>query len=275
MGTHVNVDEVLALLDGVKKDGGGHIALCPAHGDKNASLSIGEGEDGRTLLHCHAGCAVEMIVDAMGLSVSDLYETSEDQPVSIQFSKILQATNKLTPIPAEVVERLHQNLSHEQRAYLIAERQLSEDIIDRYHLGFEERGGERRLTIPIAEAEGIYRDIRRWLPPETRKDDSKKILHWKPGYGAARLFPIDQLQATDLVLCEGELDALAMISHSIAAITATCGASTWPDELSEAFTGKTVTILPDNDDPGQKGALKRAESLLSHGVKVRIAQWPK
>lgn len=38
-------------------------ACCPAHDDRNASLSIGIGHDGRPLLYCHAGCA---FVDVLG-----------------------------------------------------------------------------------------------------------------------------------------------------------------------------------------------------------------
>ena len=29
---------------------------CPAHGDEHPSLSLTEGEDGKVLVHCHAGC---------------------------------------------------------------------------------------------------------------------------------------------------------------------------------------------------------------------------
>jgi KaiC/GvpD/RAD55 family RecA-like ATPase len=32
------------------------LAPCPYHEDKSPSLSIGEGDDGRVLVHCHAGC---------------------------------------------------------------------------------------------------------------------------------------------------------------------------------------------------------------------------
>lgn len=65
--------DVLSKLSGVKKAGGGSIARCPAHEDKRQSLSIGEGDDGRTLLKCHAGCTTEAIVAAMGLTVQDLF----------------------------------------------------------------------------------------------------------------------------------------------------------------------------------------------------------
>jgi hypothetical protein len=52
----------------------GNSWLCPAHDDQNASLSVSEGDDGRVLVHCHTGCAVEEIVAALNLEMRDLFE---------------------------------------------------------------------------------------------------------------------------------------------------------------------------------------------------------
>jgi hypothetical protein len=66
------IDDILSRLRGVKSDG--RSACCPAHEDRNASLSIGRGDDGRLLLCCHAGCATEDIVAALGRKMADLFE---------------------------------------------------------------------------------------------------------------------------------------------------------------------------------------------------------
>ena len=55
--------------------GNGWSAKCPAHDDQRASLTIGEGEDGRALVKCHAGCANEAIVTALGMTMADLMPT--------------------------------------------------------------------------------------------------------------------------------------------------------------------------------------------------------
>lgn len=68
----VTVADVLARLAGVKRAGAGHVGRCPAHEDRQASLSIGTGRDGRVLLHCHAGCATEAVVAALGLDLRAL-----------------------------------------------------------------------------------------------------------------------------------------------------------------------------------------------------------
>ena len=74
------VERLLAKLPDVKKAGKGWSARCPAHEDQRASLSIGEGEDGRSLVKCHAGCTVEAICTAVGLRVVDLMPTANKLP---------------------------------------------------------------------------------------------------------------------------------------------------------------------------------------------------
>ena len=48
-------------------------ACCPAHADRRPSLSISVGEQGQVLLKCFAGCSLERIVEAMGLTMTDLF----------------------------------------------------------------------------------------------------------------------------------------------------------------------------------------------------------
>jgi hypothetical protein len=64
---------VLARLDRVRPYGDGWTARCPAHEDRTASLSVAEGDDGRALLHCFAGCHINNVVGALGLHLRDLF----------------------------------------------------------------------------------------------------------------------------------------------------------------------------------------------------------
>ncbi len=70
----MTIHDILPRLRGVKGGQGQWTALCPAHQDTRNSLSISTGQDGRILFHCHAGCSVEAIAGALGLSVKDLFE---------------------------------------------------------------------------------------------------------------------------------------------------------------------------------------------------------
>lgn len=47
-------------------------ARCPAHDDNRASLTFGMGENGGVVLHCHAGCEVKDILDAVGMTFADI-----------------------------------------------------------------------------------------------------------------------------------------------------------------------------------------------------------
>ena len=49
------------------------VACCPAHDDRDPSLSITEAQDGRVLVHCFAGCSAMAVVEALGLSLGDLF----------------------------------------------------------------------------------------------------------------------------------------------------------------------------------------------------------
>jgi len=57
-----------------RKSGRGWLCRCPAHEDRSASLSIAQGEDGRALLRCFAGCSAAEVVNALGIALADLFE---------------------------------------------------------------------------------------------------------------------------------------------------------------------------------------------------------
>lgn len=71
---------VLSRLKVIKRNGKGFLACCPAHDDSNPSLSINEGDDGRVLLNCFAGCDTASVVDALGLEMSDLFPKEQPAP---------------------------------------------------------------------------------------------------------------------------------------------------------------------------------------------------
>jgi putative DNA primase/helicase len=59
-----------------KRSGKGWIAKCPAHDDRKASLSIGEGSDGRALIRCHAGCDNTAVLTSLGMKPRDLFRVT-------------------------------------------------------------------------------------------------------------------------------------------------------------------------------------------------------
>lgn len=66
---------VIAALEAGGRPVRGGSARCPAHDDRNPSLSVSEGREG-AVLHCHAGCTTRAVLENLGLSEADLF----DQP---------------------------------------------------------------------------------------------------------------------------------------------------------------------------------------------------
>jgi hypothetical protein len=52
---------------------GQFMALCPAHEDRDPSLSVGTGSDGRALVNCFAGCETGAVLGELGLCLHDLF----------------------------------------------------------------------------------------------------------------------------------------------------------------------------------------------------------
>ena len=68
----IQADTLLARLDGARQIGTDrYVARCPAHADKDPSLSI-RITDEHILLFCHAGCEVSAILAALSLQWRDI-----------------------------------------------------------------------------------------------------------------------------------------------------------------------------------------------------------
>lgn len=57
--------EFISKALGGRKAGDGWTARCPAHDDRTPSLSIRDADDGKLLVHCHAGCDQEQVLAAL------------------------------------------------------------------------------------------------------------------------------------------------------------------------------------------------------------------
>ena len=91
------VESVLGRLEDVRRNGSGWQAKCPSHDDQQPSLSISEGDKGQVLLHCHAGCRKERILEAAGLRWPDLY------PADGQRSRKIAETYDYTDADGELL----------------------------------------------------------------------------------------------------------------------------------------------------------------------------
>jgi hypothetical protein len=84
MRTKVTTKEVVRLFrakrSGNWKGKPAYHAKCPSHRDRSPSLSITEGANGSTYLHCFRGCTTEEILSAKGMRLRDLFASSDWKP---------------------------------------------------------------------------------------------------------------------------------------------------------------------------------------------------
>jgi hypothetical protein len=91
------IDRLLPRLKAVKPTPNGWDALCPAHEDSKPSLGISEGKDGAILLKCRsANCTAKQIVEAVGLTLRDLFPSSNGKHESNGQAKRIKATYQYT-----------------------------------------------------------------------------------------------------------------------------------------------------------------------------------
>jgi hypothetical protein len=84
------LENALDKLDGVKQSGESWMARCPAHDDRTPSLSIKQGDRASgVVLNCFAGCSVQDVAAAIGMTVADLFD---DKPEPQRTERRIAAT---------------------------------------------------------------------------------------------------------------------------------------------------------------------------------------
>ena len=76
----MTVEEFLGRLERVKRTGARLGRALPAPRGRHASLSIGEGDDGRVLLNASPAARPEEVVAALGLTMADLFADTRTTP---------------------------------------------------------------------------------------------------------------------------------------------------------------------------------------------------
>ncbi len=79
----MTLNEFLSNLKKVKKNRNGWLAQCPAHDDKEPSLSIKEGNKRRIIFYCYAGCSFASICAALDIQPKELSNNNTTQQKQI------------------------------------------------------------------------------------------------------------------------------------------------------------------------------------------------
>ena len=180
---------LLSRLDGVRRNGTGHMARCPAHDDKVASLSVTTGSDGRVLIKCFAGCAAEAVAESVGLKMKDLFpQTASSPPRNV--------SSRRSTAPITVAD-------------LARDKVLPEEFLR--GLGLEDRPDG--VLIPYRLMDGFLASRQRIRKALVAKEGST----WLPGDGAPVPYGRDRVQDAQergyVVFIEGESDAATLWLH--------------------------------------------------------------
>jgi len=145
---------------------------------------------------------------------------------------------------------------------------------------------ERQLPLGVIEQAGILWDGTRYIIPcfdtkhrvislRTYSFDRKQRMMSLPGTDAF-LFGAEALPtATEIWLCEGEWDALALrtLLPATSAVLSVPGANVFKPEWAPLFADKSTYICYDADKAGIAGTEKVSKKLAGHG-EIYSLQWP-
>jgi hypothetical protein len=165
----------------------------------------------------------------------------------------------------ESAEKLHANGLVLDRLKKL--RGLTAETAKKFRIGYD----GKRLTIPIFNEFDWCVNIRRY---DLFRSGGPKMVSWAEGYGKARLFPLSSLKGSTVVVVEGELDAIIGLQEGINCISPSGGSTSWNDDWGKLFKDKSVIIVPDNDDPGRKGAELRRKSISKYAASCKVVSLP-
>ena len=238
------IDKVLERLEDYTERGDEIRARCPAHnGTSEDSLSIREAENGDVLLHCHAECENEDIVEALDLEMLDLFSGNG------RISKPLTKEDR----PAEV--RTVDELPGTMDEYFTFEDEEGNLLYIQKHKGAyyrvvgEDEDGDPLLIKGLGDVEPVLFE----LPGLIQAVEAGETIYHLEG-------------CKDVVNAKERLGITATTSG---------GAKTWKGEFAYYYRGaKEVVILPDNDEEGAAYAQKAAQDLLGVAETVKIVDLP-
>jgi putative DNA primase/helicase len=265
--TAMSADAIGRALKG-KRNGNGWLVRCPCpnhgkgRGDRFPSLSVADGDDGRLLLRCFAGCEFVDVLDELkhrGLVDGTQLAATRFTPTIHRFAEPSPDIGALTIWKATV--------------------EAQETVVDEY---LNRRGiylrppmircrlDHRSMVAGVQAPDGKVIAIQQtWLTTEGEKASGKRLTTGNLGGGAVRLGAIGRVMG----LAEGVETALSAMQMAGLTVWASLGASRLhgvelPPEVEE------VHVFVDNDEPGRLAAKRAADVHTSLGRRVYLRSPP-
>jgi len=266
-------DPVLAVVAALR-DAGCHVqsagrdryeAQCPAHDDRDPSLSVGRGSKGepKAVVYCHAGCTTGDILDALHLEPKALFaDYVPDGGGTVHYLHTVRAWHppgeqpKARPKPKPY---RREKVAHYD--YVWPDGTPCARVV-KFH----------KVDPDSGEVIGKTFGQQRW------DGDNMTYLNGLNGIDVP-VYHADMVADTiaggkmPVVVCEGEKDAdSAIAAWHICATTNPMGAGSWRPHHTEALRGATVIVVADNDEAGRDHADTVAQALqgVAAAVMVRL-----
>jgi hypothetical protein len=189
--------------------------------------------------------------------------------VDVQVSRpALSRTEVQIPVDARFGKPLDQWVTPAKR--YAESRGITQDQIDRWDLGYACGGYfANRLLIPTRTREGRLINItgRAWSKTKTPKYLNSKELHgWDPSavFGEKYWPPAQLAGRSTLILCEGELNALACEKVGAMFVGALGGSTLEKEQVLKISVFKQVVLATDLD---------RAGSQIAEELRATLARW--
>lgn len=211
--------------------------ICPVHDDSTPSLSVSPGTTQPVVLHCHANCSSEEILEAAGVDWAEISNEKEDED------------RYWTP---------NGRASHIY-PYLLHDGTLEFEVLRVPTPDGNKRFFQRR---PDPDAPHGYR----W-----NIDGVTRVPYRLP-----QVIEAAQSGHT-IHVAEGEKCVHALLTVIPDGDEATCnsgGAGRWKREYGNWMAGANVIVYADSDDTGRDHAREVRDQLLEHGCVVTIVEVP-
>ena len=211
-------DEILTHFQVKKRYPDKSQCECPAHDDKQASLTVTRGRDS-VLIHCHAGCDIDNVLAAAGLKKSDLFY--QEKRTGSSWRAYVESRSK------GKIEAIYNYVSLNGSYAFTKVRMQGKKMIygtltnDRFSYGLQ---GQSRK-----ELKAIY-------APDGIEAINKAVSEGKP-----------------IFIPEGEKDADTLAKQGYTAFSYG-GVNDWTADMAQLCKGAVVYVLADNDEPGRRVA---------------------
>lgn len=249
-------------------------AKCPAHDDRNPSLSFRINSDGTAVvLHCHAGCDPQSVVSALGMQWSDLF--ASDRPA------VRKTPNRKRSLTVTKFPTSKDSTARKPKPSKVATKNAMLDVGTPFRDGvvvnvydYQDEDGE-----PIYR---VGRTNNKQFPVVTVDQTSPTGYVWgrtvEPVlYRLPAVLDVVSNGGTVYVV-EGEKDADTLNNidpdaTGYVATTSPGGAGKWTDDYADVLVGAgDVVVVADDDKPGLEHAARVRDTLLDRGVSVRVVR---